>query len=321
MVWSEDGKDGKDDTNNSEALVVNWLCSSNNYKLYCGNTLGKTKIAFAKELADSINAKGVLKRRTAEDVKKKITQLEQQFKSAWALATTEIGAGLRSQHDISFDAKLKERCRYFFELEPVMLDRSKMRPKVTSDSLNEDDNNIDVPMVVDVAGGNSSSSISSSSSSNNKCGHQTERKRAIAMSPTASVSTPKKSKFAAIEDQIQVLVDSLLAKEGKKAPASSTVLPPVQRDTDLDTTERNIRLFGDFNKIKAQTKMTDAQLVDVFPSFARFVPQPTSTGPNSNKDSNSNSTSNGLGMAVSTGTTVDTGTDTDTGTGADIGTD
>ena len=65
--WHNDGKDGEDDGNNSERILLDWLTEQGNWIKYKGkNNSGKTKLRYSKEIANIINSYGVKVVRTAE---------------------------------------------------------------------------------------------------------------------------------------------------------------------------------------------------------------------------------------------------------------
>jgi hypothetical protein len=58
LPWASDGKDGPNDPNNSERILVDWLMKEGNYSMFrggkdCGGTRKKD---YAKQIADKINA-------------------------------------------------------------------------------------------------------------------------------------------------------------------------------------------------------------------------------------------------------------------------
>jgi hypothetical protein len=52
--WKNDGKNGDDDPNNSEALLVDWLTTGHNYDTYSGAINGKRKDDICSKIAEMI---------------------------------------------------------------------------------------------------------------------------------------------------------------------------------------------------------------------------------------------------------------------------
>ena len=267
IPWSGDGPKGPDDTNNSEAILMDWLCRSNNYRDYCGNIRGKKKMEFAKEVEQEIKSAGIPKARTAVEIVKKIAKIETQFKAALKFATTATGAGLRSDGDLSFAAKLNLKCPYFERLEPIMSDRMKFGPKVTSDTLfatsttgnkedNEDKDNIQMTVAVDDTNIANNDDVKKEGSKN----HVTKK------SAVASVrKKPEASNYEAkMEDLVDVVVENV-----KKRKATST---PAQSDSTA-TTNHNFALYEKFMIVKSDPTMTEENIRTLFPDFAIFLPK------------------------------------------------
>ena len=77
--------------------------------------------------------------RTVDAAVKKIQELEPKFVQAhdWANNT---GQGVREQdEEETFENLVRQRCRWYFDLLPIMGDRSKAAPLVTTDDLMESD--------------------------------------------------------------------------------------------------------------------------------------------------------------------------------------
>jgi hypothetical protein len=136
LLWGRDGKNGENDPNSSEAILLNWLTEADNYNRYRGKgNEGETKIEFCQDVANIINAAGVVKNRSADDVKKKIETLEKQMRKAaeWA---SQTGAGLmESGNQTAFRDYITKICEHYYILEPVWGDRVGLLPEQTSDSI------------------------------------------------------------------------------------------------------------------------------------------------------------------------------------------
>jgi hypothetical protein len=117
-----------------------------NYTKYRGgpSSNGKGKLYWASLISEEIKDAGVRKYRSSKAIKNKISSLEDSFKSAhdWAGQT---GAGVREEDPRNFNDYILKKCPYYFDLLPVMEDRSNSRPQVTTDDVdlssdsNEDD--------------------------------------------------------------------------------------------------------------------------------------------------------------------------------------
>ena len=120
-TWNNDGKDGPDDHNTSERILIDWLLEAGNYDKYRGHKNGGTKKQqFAKMLADKMNAAGVVVKRDAKQVLAKITHLETSWKKAHNFATKETGAGLKADDPDSFEEKVQGICANCFDLFDIM---------------------------------------------------------------------------------------------------------------------------------------------------------------------------------------------------------
>ena len=104
IPWGEDGKNGRNDPNNSLAILLDWLTTIGNYARYKGDASnGVTKLVIAGQIARLINSRGVRKERTNKQVINKIDHLVRQYKDAsdWA---NQTGAGvLETQGKETFD--------------------------------------------------------------------------------------------------------------------------------------------------------------------------------------------------------------------------
>jgi hypothetical protein len=80
-AWNKDGKEGPNDPNNSEALLLKWLMTPGNYNRYRGkDNAGKRKIQFANEIAKIMNEHGVRWERNAKQIIAKISYIENYFR-------------------------------------------------------------------------------------------------------------------------------------------------------------------------------------------------------------------------------------------------
>jgi hypothetical protein len=135
--WHNDGGNGPEDPSTSERILLDWLTEEGNYSKYRGkNNNGVSKNKYAQRVADIMNSKGVRVKRDAKMVVNKIAALEDSFKNAFDFANSETGAGLMEQGALgSFEAAVKGRCAFYYDLLPIMKDRSSAKPKCTSEEL------------------------------------------------------------------------------------------------------------------------------------------------------------------------------------------
>lgn len=111
-LWCNDGKRGPEDPVSSEAVLVDWLAAGDNYRKYRDP---KHRQDLCKEIAERINASGVIKNRTGRNVARKITRIESQMQDALELE----GKGAKKS---PLDKELLNRCRYFDVLAPIFRD-------------------------------------------------------------------------------------------------------------------------------------------------------------------------------------------------------
>ena len=141
LGWNKDGKNGKDDPNHFEQIIVNWLCKWGNYEKYRqggGNGVSsKTKIC-EDTLVPLLKSHGVRVDRTTEQIASKIKWPEAKFCDAmhWGENTAE---GVKEDEgNARFEELVKQHCPYYFELLSVFQERAEMKPKMTSDDLSND---------------------------------------------------------------------------------------------------------------------------------------------------------------------------------------
>ena len=141
IPWDKDGRQGPQDPNNSLRILLDWLLKEGNYRKFRGGTesKGMRKIDYGKSLSLQMKDAGCRVPRSADAVVKKIQELETKFVQAhdWANNT---GQGVREQDgQETFENLVRQRCRWYFDLLPIMGDRSKASPPVTTDDLLESD--------------------------------------------------------------------------------------------------------------------------------------------------------------------------------------
>ena len=137
MMWSNDGKNGKNDPNCSENLLVKLCLSDQKLWEHYKDPCPMTKNDVCQEFADTINAHGVRIHRTAHQVRGKIDAIEAQMKQAIDFADTETGMGLELTDPDEWEHAIQLKCRFYHTLYPVWIDRAGMKPlQTTEDMLN-----------------------------------------------------------------------------------------------------------------------------------------------------------------------------------------
>jgi hypothetical protein len=143
--WTNDSKNGPEDhAGSSEGLLIEWMTTGNNYSRYRGNRKdGKSKNRLHDQIADLLNEKGVLVKRTSKSVANKIGYIERNFRIAhdWAGAT---GVGVQENDPAKFEEVVKSKCQYYYDLLDVMKDRASGRPPYTNYDI--DANNTNSPV-------------------------------------------------------------------------------------------------------------------------------------------------------------------------------
>ena len=99
----------------------------------------KTKILLCGKLSDVMKDTGVIKDRSAGDTLNRIQSHERSRKVA-ADFSNNTGEGVREMDsEASFQQLVKKRFKHYFSLEPIVRDRSNIKPAASSDNfLNED---------------------------------------------------------------------------------------------------------------------------------------------------------------------------------------
>ena len=131
IPWEKDGRNGPTDPNTSLKILLDWLLVEGNYMQFrgCKNN-GTRKQTYGQQIADKIKDAGCRIERSADAVVKKIQEIEGRFIKAhdWVNNT---GQGVKENESAeTFEGLVRQRCKWYFELAPIMGDRSKARPKV-----------------------------------------------------------------------------------------------------------------------------------------------------------------------------------------------
>lgn len=147
--WTKDAPPGSEVT--STSVLMDWLTTHGNYDRYRGDTVkGKTKLSICAEIAEKIRKAGCLQARTQDMVFKKVTAMENSYKSAidW-FGLTGVGVsdvdGVQvtphsgpEKHKQSTTEILLKRCPYFYELDPIFRDRPNYEALALGGSLTQE---------------------------------------------------------------------------------------------------------------------------------------------------------------------------------------
>ncbi|MGH3056007.1 MAG: hypothetical protein ACRDL7_13620, partial [Gaiellaceae bacterium] len=133
IMWHNDGSN---ESNSSNAILIDWLTTEGNYSRYKGGDKfsGQRKGMIAKSIAEEVMPSKGITHRTAADVYSKISAIEGQFRRAVDFLDN-TGSGV--QDEASLMACVKDRCPLYYELVDVMGDRAASTALCT----NEDDVN------------------------------------------------------------------------------------------------------------------------------------------------------------------------------------
>ena len=139
IPWNKDGRNGPEDAINSESILLKWWASPGKYDDYRNGTGGKTKIQRCAMISDMIKDAGVVKECSAGDILNKIQSYERACKIAADFANN-TGEGIReTDGEASLNQLVLKRFKHYFFLEPIMRDRSNIKPAASSDDfLNKD---------------------------------------------------------------------------------------------------------------------------------------------------------------------------------------
>jgi hypothetical protein len=131
--WNNDGKDGPNDPNTSMNILLNWLMEEGNFDAFLKCDRGMTKKKFALKIADLINGAGVLCLRDDKQVLNKIFHMQKLYKDTrdWAYNTT--GQGVKEANADSWEATIRKKCTFFFDLQRIIGDRASASPVIDSE--------------------------------------------------------------------------------------------------------------------------------------------------------------------------------------------
>ena len=133
--WHNDGKNGADDPNCSENLLVRLFLSDQQAYARFRDPYPETKNDVCQEWADTLNAHGVKNPRTAKHVQNKIATIESQMREAVDFAFTKTGKGLQEEDPDKFERAIQLKCKFWNELSAVFMERAGIKPLLTTQDI------------------------------------------------------------------------------------------------------------------------------------------------------------------------------------------
>jgi hypothetical protein len=130
LYWSQDGRDGRDDANNSERILIQWLATPGNWAVYrVAKADGKlalrtatSKMQHCQHLSALIREAGSRVERTPKKIRCKIEYLEKQFWRAHEWVESEAGQQLLPSNEAKYHARLRRTCPHYDALKDVMIE-------------------------------------------------------------------------------------------------------------------------------------------------------------------------------------------------------
>jgi hypothetical protein len=112
IPWNKDGKNGSDDPENSQNILLNWLRTPGNYSKYRGHGgNGKNKKDIANEVTKLCLAAGTVKERLPIAVISKISGLEKMYRKASDFASNTGVGVLANDGKAKFNELVCTICR------------------------------------------------------------------------------------------------------------------------------------------------------------------------------------------------------------------
>jgi len=291
--WTKDGKDGPDDPNHSEAILVKWMLSGRNFADYRGNKHGRGKKTIANDIARIIERnKGCKGERTGKQVGSKIDDLHRQFKDAFDWANTVTGAGLKESDKGSYDDALTKKCKYYFDFLPIMADRASARPSYTTDDMVDDDDASSISIVSSVSkednnlGDDSSDADDEENPKKRKAVDSTpKQKKATNEAKNRKTTTSKKGRK---KDSISIFggseeigssfasLEATKKSEVRETVRHHRVMEEIAKDkqkVEAKVSDLNYRmtLFRNYQELKKNSGWNPEQIAMAFPEMKQFV--------------------------------------------------
>jgi hypothetical protein len=261
--WDSDGKEGKEDPITSVRILLDWLLVPGNYanKWRGKNNNGERKKKVAERIANEINAKGVVINRDAKQVYSKIQHLEERFKAAHDWSTTVTGAGMLENDKGGFDKKVLSLCPHYFDLLPIMGERSSAKPKAT----NEDDlsDSEDMPMVgVEDSSDEDDDEVLVDTTPNNFAVAASGRAAKRRGSSLASSHTKKPAINVGVSDEANEAMVALARARGRE----------INRRAKRDELDQQIHLLQKCEEVvKSHPTWPKQRILRIFPQFKTVI--------------------------------------------------
>ena len=223
LPWDKDGKNGPDDPLNSMNILMEWLTEEGNYSRFRGkDNRGTRKLAYGIQLSNKMKSAGCRVHRSPEAVVKQIQEIEKKFIKAndWANNT---GQGVKERDgQATFEDLVRVRCKWYFELAPIMADRSKAKPKATTETLGQTTGQ---NMMEELSNLSSDDEGESGTKTMEGSSPELERKRSTTASTSAASSfassAKKKRSKTPIEDQEIAFMESIIKRNEAKTARES----------------------------------------------------------------------------------------------------
>ena len=281
LLWNEDGAGGREDDRTSERILLDWLLTPGNYAKYRGkNNDGMKKTQFALQIADLINREKVKIHRLPKDVINKIQHFEKTFKLAWDYAHSVTGAGLKEDDPTSFQEKIEAKCFYYYDLLPIMGDRSSNSPKGCSDDLDDDDNDDEIIDLQDPVE-EEEEVPEDDGKPTGKTPNAAEKRKRSASPGTANVSAKKAGSGSTAGRLVSLLDEETQAsiRELTQSRKAATDLETKQREMDLANRSLDYRMAKLDRLATIRSKyplMSDEEIGKHFPELKEFMSVNTS---------------------------------------------
>ena len=140
IMWNHDRKEGEDNHNNLDNLLIKWATTKGNYSKFCTGktgTGGSRKKDACNQIADMINSASMRKICMGKQVHSRTKHLEKSFEKAYEFSFTETGQGPMEQSEGTFCEAILKMCPHYFDLFDVMKDHSSSMPQINSEDLDE----------------------------------------------------------------------------------------------------------------------------------------------------------------------------------------
>eukprot|EP00977_Amphora_coffeiformis_P012197 scaffold3011_cov105-Amphora_coffeaeformis.AAC.1 len=198
-----------------------------NYSRFRGkDNWGTRKLAYGIQLSNKMKAAGCRVSRSPEAVVKQVQEIEKKFIKAhdWANNT---GQGVKERDgETTFDNLVRARCKWCFELAPIMADRIKAKPKVTTETLGHNLMDDMSNLSTDEEGDEVARRKGGSAKANEGSSPELERKRSATASSASSVASSSRKKHvkSRIEEQEIAFMESMIKRNEAKAVAEAGVV-------------------------------------------------------------------------------------------------